>query len=66
MIITNVKKQNLPTIRVDGVDETKESELLIVTLENDEKLYVPKNETNKDYQNILQWVADGNTIQEAD
>jgi hypothetical protein len=66
MIITNVKKQNLPTIKIDGVEETKESELLIVTLQNDEKLYVPKNEANTDYQNILEWVADGNTIQEAD
>lgn len=66
MIITNVKKQNLPTIKVDGVDETKESELLIVTLQNDEKLYVPKNEANTDYQEILKWVAKGNTIQEAD
>jgi|TARA_R100001463_G_scaffold49920_1_gene99965 hypothetical protein len=66
MNIKNVKKQNLPTIKVDGVDETKESELLIVTLQNDEKLYVPKNEANKDYQEILKWVADGNTIQEAD
>ena len=27
---------------------------------------VPHNEANTDYQNILQWVADGNTIQEAD
>jgi hypothetical protein len=66
MNITNVKKQNLPTIKVDGVDEIKESELLIVTLQNNEKLYVPKNEANTDYQNILKWVADGNTIQEAD
>jgi hypothetical protein len=65
MIITNVKKQNL-TIKVDGVDETKESELLIVTLQNDEKLYIPKNKANKDYQEILKWVAEGNTIQEAD
>ncbi len=65
MNITNVKKQKL-TIKVDGVDETKESGLLIVTLQNNEKLYVPKNEVNKDYQNILEWVADGNTIQEAD
>ena len=65
MIITNVKKQNL-TIKVDGVDETKESELLIVTLQNDEKLYIPKNKANKDYQEILKWVAKGNTIQEAD
>jgi hypothetical protein len=65
MIITNVKKQNL-TIKVDGVDETKESGLLIVTLQNDEKLYIPKNKANKDYQEILKWVAKGNTIQEAD
>ena len=27
---------------------------------------VPQDEANTDYQNILQWVADGNTIQEAD
>ena len=27
---------------------------------------VPQNEENTDYQAILQWVADGNTIQEAD
>jgi hypothetical protein len=65
MNIKNVKKQNL-TVTVDGVSQTKESELLILTLQNDEKLYVPKNEENKDYQAILQWVEDGNTIQEAD
>ncbi len=65
MIITNVKKQNL-TVNVDGASQTKEAELLIVTLQNNEKLYVPKNEENRDYQNILEWVADGNTIQEAD
>lgn len=27
---------------------------------------VPMDNENTDYQNILQWVADGNTIQEAD
>ena len=27
---------------------------------------IPINEDNKDYQDILKWVADGNTIQEAD
>lgn len=29
-------------------------------------LSVPINEDNTDYQNILKWVAEGNTIQEAD
>ena len=30
------------------------------------QMSVPINEENTDYQNILQWVADGNTIEEAD
>lgn len=34
---------------------------------NDNKVWsVPLDENNRHYQNILQWVADGNTIQEAD
>jgi len=37
----------------------------ITTIEGT-KISVPLDEANKDYQNILQWVADGNTIQEAD
>jgi len=38
----------------------------VLTLEDNKVWYVPKDEANTDYQNILQWVADGNTIQEAD
>ena len=29
-------------------------------------LYVPMDNDNTDYQAILEWVADGNTIQDAD
>jgi hypothetical protein len=55
--ITNVKKNE-----ANGFfDNTYQ-----VTLLNSEIITVPKNEANKDYQEILQWVADGNTIQEAD
>jgi len=55
--ITNVKKN-----KASGVfDNTYQ-----VTLSNSEIITVPKNEDNTDYQNILKWVADGNTIQEAD
>ena len=55
--ITNVKKN-----KASGVfDNTYQ-----VTLSNSEIITVPKNEDNTDYQNILQWVADGNTIEEAD
>jgi len=37
----------------------------ITTIEGT-KISVPLDEANKDYQAILEWVADGNTIQEAD
>ena len=37
-----------------------------VTFLDDEISSVPNDEANTDYQAILQWVADGNTIEEAD
>ena len=37
-----------------------------MTDSNGKTLYVPKAEDNTDYQNILAWVAEGNTIAEAD
>lgn len=33
---------------------------------DDETLYVPLDSSNRHYQAILEWVAEGNTIQEAD
>ena len=56
-MINTVKKLN-----VDGVF----SNSYLVTLSDGKTPYVPKNEDNTTYQEILQWVADGNTIQEAD
>ena len=56
-MITSVKKLNL-----DGVF----SNSYLLTLENDITRYVPKDEANADYQAILEWVDEGNTIQEAD
>jgi hypothetical protein len=55
--ITNVKKNKVG----DTFDNTYQ-----VTLSDSKIVTVPKNEANTDYQNILAWVADGNTIQEAD
>ena len=37
-----------------------------MTLTNGIISSVPLDEDNTDYQNILKWVADGNTIEEAD
>ena len=45
---------------------TGEFSCFIVTFSDDEISSVPKDEMNMDYQAILQWVADGNTIEEAD
>jgi len=56
-MINTVKKLN-----VDGVF----SNSYLLTLENGNTLYVPKHEANTDYQAILKWVEDGNTIQESD
>jgi hypothetical protein len=37
-----------------------------LTLTNDEVWDVPHNVNNRHYQAILEWVAEGNTIEEAD
>ena len=59
MIIQTVKKIKSP-------DGTENSKLLKVIDDDGIITTVPKNESNKDYQAILKWVEDGNTIEEAD
>jgi hypothetical protein len=58
MSIKKVKKLNdLRTNELGGYEMTT----------NDDKVWsVPLDEANADYQEIQKWVADGNTIQEAD
>ena len=38
------------------------TDVLKVTLENDNIIYVPNDEANKDYQEIQQWISEGNTV----
>jgi hypothetical protein len=38
----------------------------IKLVSNGKTYYVPLDENNSDYQAIQEWVAEGNTIQEAD
>jgi len=45
--------------------ETKELKYTTVIRLSDNAL-IPMNNNNKDYQEVLKWVADGNTIEEAD
>tara|TARA_R110002110_G_C13079636_1_gene683695 strand:+ start:447 stop:614 length:168 start_codon:yes stop_codon:yes gene_type:complete len=55
-MIISVKKSN----------HNNEFENYLVHFSNGQISYVPLAEDNTDYQNILKWVEEGNTIEEAD
>ena len=55
--INSVKKNN---------GTTNSFQNYIVIHNTDKQIVVPKDEANTDYQEILKWVAEGNTIEEAD
>ena len=57
-MIQSVKKMNNPMNGQLGGYQ--------MTLSDGKVWSVPINEENTDYQNILKWVAEGNTIEEAD
>ena len=59
-MIKTVKKIHNPKTNAD--DEN----YLTLIYQNDEKWCIPKDESNRHYKEVLQWVADGNTIQKAD
>ena len=60
MNIKSVKKMIMPE------DGTTEFNTLEVTDTSDIIQFVPKVNANSDYQDVLEWVAAGNTIEEAD
>ena len=59
MTIQNVKYYK-------NVNDGNDTNIGITATINGKNYAIPLNEANTDYQAILQWVADGNTIQEAD
>ena len=61
MAIKKVKK--LLRTNLDGSKTLSNYEL---TYDNDKVWWVPLREENTMYQEILAWVAEGNTIEEAD
>lgn len=60
--IQNVKNQN----RLTYPEGESVFSNYKVTYKNGEIWYVQKSESNRHYQEILEWVADGNVIEEAD
>lgn len=61
MNITNAQYQSL---KIE--DEVVEPQSLIIATIDDVKMFVPINPDNRHYQAILEWVAEGNTIQDAE
>ena len=59
MTIQNVKYYK-------NVNDGNDTNIGITATINGQNYAIPLDEANTDYQNILQWVAEGNTIQEAD
>ena len=59
-MITNAKY-----IAITDPAGNKFSDTIKATI-NDVEVFVPINTANTDYQDILKWVEEGNTIEEAD
>ena len=59
-MITNAKY-----IAITDTAGNKSSDKIKATI-NDVEVFVPINPENTDYQDILKWVEEGNTIEEAD
>lgn len=51
-----------------NIDDTLNMGIILVRSsdEPETKTFVPMNTENTDYQDIVAWLADGNTIQDAD
>ena len=62
--VTKIWSYNRDTEQNDILGSYK----MILQVENkdDRILFVPLDETNSDYKEIQEWVANGNTIQESD
>ena len=51
-------------VNIEGV-VSEENNSIVATIDNEE-CYIPLDPANRHYQAIQEWVAEGNTIQEAD
>ena len=58
---------NIQSVKKLRSKSTNQVHVLIMTLDDGKVVYVPnETEANTDYQEIQEWVAEGNTIEESD
>ena len=60
MIIETVKKVN------DQLDKTLLIGYFVTNSQNDEVVFVPNTSSNSNFQQIQEWIAEGNTPEAAD
>ena len=56
---------NITSAKYNSYKGVQQNEAIIVVVDGN-TMIVPVNPANRHYQAILEWVADGNTIAEAD
>ena len=57
---------NIKSVKKQKDQFGNEANILYVVTEEDVVTFVPTDQLNTDYQAILEWVEDGNTIEDAD
>jgi hypothetical protein len=57
---------NIKSVKKQKDQFNNETNVLYVITEDDVVTFVPTDQLNTDYQAIQEWVAEGNTIEDAD
>tara|TARA_R100001015_G_C4567157_1_gene125868 strand:+ start:597 stop:791 length:195 start_codon:yes stop_codon:yes gene_type:complete len=58
--------KEIKTVKKTFEGEAKMSDTLFVTFKNGKVWHVPHDPDNIDYQAVLEWVAEGNKIEDSD
>jgi hypothetical protein len=62
----NIESENIKSVRwVKDLIDTNKNLYMILTVKDNKTFSVPLDEANRHYQAIQEWVAEGNTIEEA-
>jgi hypothetical protein len=54
--------QNYKTVEKQYSEDGSQFWNYMVTMQDNKIIYVPLDKSNKDYQDVQQWIADGGTV----